>query len=1403
MKHSLLIVPLLLLCAPLAFSQGPTKGEIEAFAARTGALPTIDKATNSLGFLSFPAERAFQINGGDAVQKSMNFVRENNALFGLRANQDDFRLRKQESDVYGLENITLQQTYKGVPVFDGVMKFHYNKGQALTSMNGNYISDIKVNVSPTLAQNQAETAAIRHLRSQDLQAAGNLKANSSTLYIFQKGLVQGFNGPKLLVYRVEVRGDSGIREFVFVDAHSGQIVEQFTGTHHALDRKLYENSTANLTWAEGNAFPGALDVWQQSEVETSGFIYNLMKNAFGRVSYNGADATMITINNKTGINCPNANWDGISANYCTNIATDDVVAHEWGHAYTEYTNDLVYAWQPGALNESYSDIWGETVDMLNNYMDAGESSAARTGCGSSERWIIGEKITAGPGLTRDMWNPNCSNQPGKVSDQQFWCAASDNGGVHTNSGILNHAYALLVDGGTYNGQTITGIGITKAAHIFWRAQSQFMTSTTDFAALADMLEASAAGLVGINLKGLSTAAADPGLSGQTINNGDLLELAKTIAAVEMRTNSSCQFYTVLKPAPALCEGANAGNAIFYENFEAGLGGFTATHTTASPTWIARQWVQANAPAGRAGKVAFGADLNAGNCTSSLQNGVISLTSPVIAIPAGTPGNLNLAFDHYVAIEDTWDGGNIKYKLNGGAWTLLPASAFTANPYNNFLNYVSAGNDNPMASEPVFTGADQGSVIGTWGQSQINLTSLGLVAGGNIQFKFDLGTDGCGGFDGWYVDDIRVYTCAVTPAVHFATTGATVNEGEAVTPSGCLDYVDKIVTLQIDKAPTQPVTVTFATPGGTAKQGATADYTISPSSVTLQAGSLTQNVTVRIYNDSYVEGEETIDLSYTLNANGGNGFAASGFQTYRLTIADDDLTPGNYTETLINSNFNNGTQGWISINGGTSYHTWTLSQYGNAGLDAAKTPFFFANSDITNGNLYPFDEILESPAINSLNKKNMVLTFSQDWAPYVDVENEQGLVQVWDGTTWQTLLTQDQNSGHLGNILTSTPNIVNLPIPDQYANVGMKIRFKYTATWQGWWALDDIKLTATNSTGIQSAVNTANAASEYLGPNETAVFYDPATGNLIAKIKNLSAHDYGCTTVEIDRAGANSAPWLGGFEVSSKTVKVTPTTNNPAGEYEITLYYKGSELTSFTPANILSMGKSPGNIATSDAANTALVDVVTSPAFSGDYAFTSTFNTGFSGFGLSNAPPGSALPVTLVSFEGKNTSEGNVLQWTTSSESNNDYFAVEESTNGKTFVETGRVKGIGNASVANHYSFTDVDFNKGITYYRLKQVDFDGKYAFSRMVAIDAPSAGNIRFYPNPVQSALNIELPNLQGSWVNAKVINVSGQTVIVKERAAVQNGRLNIQLGKLPSGIYQILLSNDKVNYRLSVFKP
>ena len=105
---------------------------------------------------------------------------------------------------------------------------------------------------------------------------------------------------------------------------------------------------------------------------TSGESYWFFKDVFDRDSYDGNGATRITVNNDPTIACPNANWNGITTNYCTGVSSDDVVAHEWGHAYTEYTSGLIYQWQAGALNESYSDVWGETLDLINNRDDEGE-----------------------------------------------------------------------------------------------------------------------------------------------------------------------------------------------------------------------------------------------------------------------------------------------------------------------------------------------------------------------------------------------------------------------------------------------------------------------------------------------------------------------------------------------------------------------------------------------------------------------------------------------------------------------------------------------------------------------------------------------------------------------------------------------------------------------------------------------------------------------------------------------------------------------------------------------------------------------------------------------------------------------------------------------------------------------
>ena len=118
----------------------------------------------------------------------------------------------------------------------------------------------------------------------------------------------------------------------------------------------------------------------------------------------------------------------------------------------------------------------------------------------------------------------------------------------------------------------------------------------------------------------------------------------------------------------------------------------------------------------------------------------------------------LAFDHYVATEALWDGGNMWISVNGAAWQAITPGDFTFNAYNLTLQPTSAGNTNPLAGQSAFTGSDAGAVVGTWGQSQVNLSAY-ATRGDMVQLRFALGVDGCNGLDGWYVDDVHVYYCA--------------------------------------------------------------------------------------------------------------------------------------------------------------------------------------------------------------------------------------------------------------------------------------------------------------------------------------------------------------------------------------------------------------------------------------------------------------------------------------------------------------------------------------------------------------------------------------------------------------------------------------------------------------------
>jgi hypothetical protein len=138
---------------------------------------------------------------------------------------------------------------------------------------------------------------------------------------------------------------------------------------------------------------------------------------------------------------------------------------------------------------------------------------------------------------------------------------------------------------------------------------------------------------------------------------------------------------------------------------------------------------------------------------------MSLESPSIHIPnSNTLGPHFVTFEHYVATEAGWDGGNLKISINGGPFIVVPASAYRFNAYNTTLQPAAAGNTNPLAGQPAFSGTDGGSLFGSWGQSQINLTSLGVTPGDNIRLRYDFGMDGCSGNDGWYLDNVTISAC---------------------------------------------------------------------------------------------------------------------------------------------------------------------------------------------------------------------------------------------------------------------------------------------------------------------------------------------------------------------------------------------------------------------------------------------------------------------------------------------------------------------------------------------------------------------------------------------------------------------------------------------------------------------
>jgi predicted esterase len=173
-------------------------------------------------------------------------------------------------------------------------------------------------------------------------------------------------------------------------------------------------------------------------------------------------------------------------------------------------------------------------------------------------------------------------------------------------------------------------------------------------------------------------------------------------------------------------------------------------------------------------------------------------------------------------------------------------------------------------------------------------------------------------------------------------------------------------------------------------------------------------------------------------------------------------------------------------------------------------------------------------------------------------------------------------------------------------------------------------------------------------------------------------------------------------------------------------------------------------------------------------------------------PGAAvLPVTLTYFKGKNLDQKNILSWATSDETDNDRFEIQRSEDGINFSEVGRVAGKGNGNGITEYSFEDANAVKGVNYYRLKQVDKNGKFTFSAVITVTVSNKGySIEQYPNPVQDVLTLRLEGNTYGNIQVSIADIQGRIVsrkTIRKEALVLKSELYIK--QLQSGVYQLVI--------------
>ncbi|HYV93974.1 MAG TPA: M4 family metallopeptidase [Chitinophagales bacterium] len=440
------------------------------------------------------------------------------------------KLMKAETDRLGFTHYRYQQTFDGIPV-EGTMYIVHVRNGKIETMNGlffDHLSPAVAHVSESAALDKALAVmpASRYrwqipdeekmLREETHKPDATWFPKGELMYAPVNGIMDAESFR--LTYRFDIFSVEPLsRKYVYVDAGSGDVIhtqdriensdvvgtaitaysgtqsitaDSFNGSYRlreagrglGIETYNLNHSTSNYSGAAD--FTDADNYWNnvngnQDQYATDAHwgaeaVYDFYQSFFGRNSIDGNGFKLKSYVHYS-TSYLNAFWDGSEMTYgdgsagYTPLTTMDICGHEISHGLTEFTSNLTYSYESGALNESFSDCMGNAMEF---WKKPGTAS-----------WLVGEEI--GGGGFRSMSDPHSYGDPDTYLGTYWYSGSSDNGGVHTNSSVMNHWFYIVSVGeaGTNDNNvsyTIGGITIAEAQAILFRANTVYFTPSTNY-----------------------------------------------------------------------------------------------------------------------------------------------------------------------------------------------------------------------------------------------------------------------------------------------------------------------------------------------------------------------------------------------------------------------------------------------------------------------------------------------------------------------------------------------------------------------------------------------------------------------------------------------------------------------------------------------------------------------------------------------------------------------------------------------------------------------------------------------------------------------------------------------------------------------------------------------------------